>query len=400
MTSAVLHAAWPFPAADPYPAYHAARAEAPVQFSEELGAHLVLSHEHATAVLRNPEWSSDPRKSPRLLAAMGGQGPAADLLARSLLASDPPDHTRLRASVSGFFTPGAMQRIRHRVAGIVDTAIGPLADGEPIELMSEVAYPIGIAVIADLFDIGIEGAQLLRSEAPALVRMFDLDPDREVLEAAGAAAMALTLFLAPVIARRRREPAEDLLSALVHSPPGGAALEAYEILSLCLLLLAAGHETTANLIGNGTLALLEHRDELERLGRDPELTRSAVAELLRYDSPVQVVRRVARWDLSLGETHVREGDQALVVLGAANRDPARHLHPDRLDLTRTGSSSVAFGHGLHFCVGAVLARLEAEETFGRLAPLAAMCSADGWTHQRDDSRAFRRLRTLRIAPTA
>ena len=169
-------AAWPFPADDPYPAYHAARAQGPVQFNDALGAHLVLSHEHATGVLRSPQWSSDPRRSPQLLAAMEGQGPAVDLLASSLHGSDPPAHTRLRLNVSRFFTPRAMDRVRHRVAAIVASAIQPLDDGEPIELMSELAYPIGIAVIAELFDIGVEGAQLLRAETPALARMLELDP--------------------------------------------------------------------------------------------------------------------------------------------------------------------------------------------------------------------------------
>jgi cytochrome P450 len=391
------HAAWPFPADDPYPAYHAARARSPVQFNDALDAHLVLSHEHATAVLRSPEWSSDPRRSPQLLAAMGEQGPAVDVLARSLLGSDPPAHTRLRASVNRFFTPRAMHRIRHRVAAIVDSAIRPLDDGEPIELMSELAYPIGIAVIAELFDIGVEGAQLLRAETPALARMLELDPSAEILEAAGAAAMHVMLFLVPIVAQRRREPGEDLLSALVHPSAGGVALETDEIITLCLLLLAAGHETTANLIGNGTLALLEHRDQLDRLGQLPQLARAGVNELLRYDSPAQLVRRVALCDLSLGGTRVRAGEQVLVVLGAANRDPARHPDPDRLDLTRTGPSGLAFGHGLHFCVGAGLARLEGEETFSRLAPSAAKCPADGWSHHRDDSQTFRRLRTLHIA---
>jgi cytochrome P450 len=390
-------AAWPFPPADPYPAYHAARGEAPVQWSEALGAHLVLSHEHATAVLHKPEWSSDPRRSPQLLESLGGPGPATDLLARSLVLSDPPAHTRLRAAVNRFFTPRAMQRIRHRVAMIVDTAIQPLDDGEPIELMSELAYPIPLAVIAELFDIGVEGAQLLRSETPALARILELDPTREDLDASRAAAMQVMLFLVPLLAQRRREPAQDLLSALIHAPPGDAALETDEIVTLCLLLLAAGHETTANLIGNGTLALLENRDQLARLRRQPELTRRAVEELLRYDSPAQLVRRIARCDIALGGSRVRAGDQVLVVLGAANRDPGRHPDPDRLDLARNGPSHLAFGRGLHFCVGAGLARLEAQETFRRLAGSTAAIATAAWSHRRDDSHTFRRLRTLRIA---
>ena len=165
---------------------------------------------------------------------------------------------------------------------------------------------------------------------------------------------------------------------------------------MCLLLLAAGHETTANLIGNGTLALFEHPDQLDWLTRHPDLCPQAVEELLRYDSPVQVASRVALDDLVLGGVKVRKGQQALVVLGAANRDPARYPDPDRLDLTRTGPPHLAFGNGPHFCVGAGLARLEAQETFNRLAQSALRPRAGSWSHCREPSRTFRRLRSLRI----
>jgi cytochrome P450 len=388
-------AAWPFPTEDPYPAYHTARGRAPVQYNEQLGAHLVLSHEHAAAVLRGPEWSSDPRNSPQLLASLGGSGPVADLWSRSLLMSDPPAHTRLRTAVNRFFTPHAVRRIRERVAAIVEAAFAPLAEGEPIELMSEFAYPIPLAVIAELFDVGVEGAQLLRSETPEMTRMLELDPTPKELEDASAAAMTLMLFLVPIVAQRRRDPGEDLLSALIH-PPDGVALETEEIITMCLLLLAAGHETTANLIGNGTLALFEHPDQLDWLERHPDLSLQAVDELLRYDSPAQIASRVARHDLVLGETTVRKGQQVLVVLGAANRDPARYSDPDRLNLTRTGLSHLAFGNGPHYCVGAGLARLEAQETFIRLSRSPLRPRVHGWSHLRDDSPTFRRLQTLRI----
>ncbi len=389
-------AAWPFPTEDPYPAYHAARARAAVQWSEQLGAHLVLSHEHAAAVLRSPEWSSDPRNSPQLLASLGGPGPATDLWSRSLLMSDPPTHTRLRTAVNRFFTPRAMRRIAERVAAIVDSAFAPLADGEPIELMSGLAYPIPLAVIAELFDVGVEGAQLLRSETPKMARMLELDPTPQEAQDAGTAAMTLMLFLVPIVAQRRADPGEDLLSALVHPPDGGVALQTDEIITMCLLLLVAGHETTANLIGNGTLALFEQPDQLDWLGRHSDLTPQAVEELLRYDSPAQVASRVARSDLVLGETKVCKGQQALIVLGAANRDPARYPDPDRLDLARSGPPHLAFGGGPHFCVGAGLARLEAQATFRRLAQSALRPKAGGWSHCRDCSRTFRRLRTLRV----
>lgn len=389
---------WPFPSEDPYPAYHAARARAPVQWSEPLRAHLVLSHEHAIAVLRNPErWSSDPRNSPDMLASLGGDGGIAEQWAQSLLMSDPPAHTRLRSAVNRFFTPRAVQRIKGRVAAIVDAAFAPLLEGEPIELMSELAYSIPLAVICELFDVGLEGAQLLRSETPTLARTLELDPTLQEIEAIGTAAMTVMLFLVPIVAERRINPGEDLLSALIHPSADGITLRTEEVITMCLLLLAAGHETTSNLIGNGTLALLENPDQLRWLSRHPESCPQALEELLRYDSPVQVASRVARSDLELGGVRVREGQQALVVLGAANRDPALNPDPDRLDLAREQVRHLAFGNGPHFCVGAGLARLEAQETFARLAQLGAQPETFRWSYARERSRTFRRLASLWIA---
>jgi len=389
--------AWPFPPEDPYPSYHAARANAPVQFNDALDCYLVLSYEHAVTVLRGPEWSSDPRNNPALLAALGGPGPVSELWSRSVLMSDPPTHTRLRTAVNRFFTPRAVEAIRARVAAIVDAAFGPLIEGESVEVMEELAYPIPLAVIAELFDVGIEGADLLRTETPTMARMLELDATPTTLEAASAAAMTLMLFLVPIVADRRRNPGSDLLSALVQPQDGAVSLETDEIITMCLLLLAAGHETTANLIGNGTLALLGHRDQLTWLHTHPERARQAVAELLRYDSPVQLASRIARSDLSLGNLHVRKGQPALIALGAANRDPHRYTNPDTLDLARPGPPHLAFGNGPHYCVGAGLARLEAEQVFKRLARAAMTWNTDSYSSERDRSRTFRRLRSLHIS---
>jgi cytochrome P450 len=226
--------------------------------------------------------------------------------------------------------------------------------------------------------------------------MLELDPTPAELDAIGAAAMTVMLFLVPIVAERRRDPGEDLLSALIHPPTGGTVLETDEIITMCLLLLAAGHETTANLIGNGTLALLEHPDQLDWLAQHPDLTPQAVEELLRYDTPAQVASRIALADLVLGETKIGKGEQVLIVLGAGNRDPARYPDPDRLDLTRIGTPHLAFGGGPHFCVGAGLARLEAQETFKRIARSVPRPKAGSWSSTRDHSRTFRRLRTLHI----
>lgn len=388
--------AWPFESEDPYGGYGAARERAPVLWEERLGVHLVLSYEHAAAVLRGSQWSSDPRNSPELLASLGGEEGGGLLWGRSLLTSDPPAHTRLRSAVNRFFTPRAVERIRGRVAAIADAAFAPLEEGESIELMGELAYPIPLAVIAELFDVGLEGAEVLRSETPTLARVLELDPSPQEIEEIGVAAMNVMLFLVPIVAERRSEPGEDLLSALVHPPDGGVALETEEIVTMCLLLLAAGHETTSNLIGNGTLALFEHPDQLDWLARHPERSADAVEELLRYDSPAQVASRVAREDLVLGGVEIREGQQALVVLGAANRDPGRYPDPDRLDLARSGPPHLAFGNGHHYCVGAGLARLEARETFERLARWASSRGSARWSHERDGSRTIRRLRSMHL----
>ncbi len=389
--------AWPFPAEDPYPAYRAAREQAPVQWNEAVGAYLVLSHEHAAAVLRGKDWSSDPRNSPQLLAALEAAGSAGVLGQQTLLTSDPPAHTRLRGAVNRFFTPRAVRGIQDRVASIVETALTPLLDGEPIELMAELAYPIPLAVIAELFDVGLEGAEVLGAETPTLARGLELDPAAAAeSQVVAAAAMRVMLFLVPIVAQRKLEPGDDLLSALIHPPDGGPALEDDEIITMCLLLLAAGHETTANLIGNGAIALWEHPDQLDWLEEHPEKSMQAVDELLRYDSPVQVAARFAREDLVLGEVEVRKGDQALIVLGAANRDPAQHSNPDRLDLELEATSHLAFGLGPHFCVGAGLARLEAQETFTRLARSPLRPDPSVLTAQRDHSHTFRRLQALRV----
>lgn len=367
-----------------------------MQWNAGVGAHLVLSQEHAAQVLRGKEWSADPRNNPQLLASLEEAG-SVEALGRSLLTSDPPAHTRLRSAVNRFFTPRAVRRIHDRVAAIVDIALTPLLEGESVELMAELAYPIPLAVIAELFDIGLEGAEVLSAETPMLARALELDPaaaaEREEI---GAAAMRVMLFLVPIVARRKVDPGDDLLSALVHPPDGGVALGDDEVISMCLLLLAAGHETTANLIGNGAIALFEHPDQLDWLARHPEHSLQAVDELLRYESPVQVASRVARDDLAVGGVQVRKGEQALVVLGAANRDPARHSNPNQLDLGRERASHLAFGIGPHFCVGAGLARLEAQETFVRLAQSPLRPEPGSWSHRRDHSHTFRRLLDLHL----
>lgn len=308
-----------------------------------------------------------------------------------MLTSDPPEHTRLRAAANRFFTPRTMVGLRHRIDAIVDEALVPLQDGEPVELMAEIAYPLTIAVIAELFDVGVDGAEVLREETPALARILDLDPKPEILEDVSTAAINIMLSLVPLVAERRHDPGQDLLSALLADE----TLSSDEVIMTCLILLAAGHETTATVIGNATAALIEHPEQLHALADHPDRVPAATEELLRYDPPAQVVQRIARHDLRLDNVTFQAGDLAFVVVAAANRDPALHSDPDRLCLDRSPTTHLGFGHGAHYCIGAGLARLELQRLLRKL-PRALRDHPRHVEVTRDTSPTFRRIQHLRL----
>lgn len=374
---AVSTPAWPFPVDDPYPAYAQMRSEAPVAWNNELGAWLVLSHPAATEVLRSPAWSVDPRRSPQLMARLAPGFGESELLPKMLLFSDPPDHDRLRAAVNRFFTPRRVDAIRHRVHSIVDAAFGG-AKGE-VDVLDDIAYTVPLAVICELLDVGTEMALLLRDETPAMAAMLDLLATPDLQAKAASAAMTAMMALVPIVAERRRSPGDDLLSVLIER------LEPDEAVTTLLLLLAAGHETTSALIANA-IVVLAH---CETAGAEAE---NIVEETLRWDSPVQVTGRVAAEDLDLAGNRVRKGQQAVVVIGAANRDPGEFRDPDRFDPTRARAGHLAFGHGAHFCVGAALARLEAAEVVRHI--LASDWKLVGF--ERAASTTFRRMKSLAI----
>jgi cytochrome P450 len=349
------------------------------------GVHEITEFGDASAVLRDPGWSSDPRRGPLAPAALRDIPPAV------LLFMDPPDHTRLRRILAPVFTPRAVQGLRPRVAAITDAAIDTLADDA--DLLADLGYVVPLAVIAELLDVGTEGAQLFRAETPRLVRLLETNASEDDIAEATDAFAAVALFLLPLIHERRRDPGDDFISALLAIDE--MSLE--EVLATTILLLAAGHETTANLIGNGALALLDHPDQRPHLLTDPA---RAVEELLRVEGPIRLVGRVALADRTVGPHRIREGDQVLVRIDAANRDPRRFTEPDRLDLTRSGPPHLAFGGGAHFCLGAALARMEATETLMRLfTRFPYMTPAE--RPRTNPSSTFRRLSSLnvRLSPT-
>lgn len=350
--SAAGRPVWPFPVDDPYPAYERARESGPVHYDDGLGAWVVLSHAGALSVLGADGWSADPRRNPQIRERLEMGMGDAELFSKMLLFTDAPEHDRLRGAVNRFFTPRRVEQIRDRVASIVDSAFADMAAGDEVDVMGEIAYPVPLAVIAELFDVGVDVAHVLREQTPAMTALLDPIAPPEAQEQAASAALSVMLALVPVVADRRKRPGDDLLSTLLER------LDTDDAVVMALLLLAAGHETTSGLIANTFVALASHTG---RLGRGAASAGDVVEEVLRWDSPVQVTGRVAVRDASLDGRDIRSGDQVVVILGAANRDPSVFSHPERFDPSRPRAGHLAFGHGAHFCVGAALARAEATE---------------------------------------
>jgi len=310
----------------------------------------VTGFDEASAILRGTGWSSDPRRNPLAPPEI------ADLPPGALVFMDPPDHTRLRAFLSPAFTPRAIERLRPRVASIVDAVLDGVEGEEYADVLDEIGYLVPLAVVTELLDAGVEGAEAFRQHTPALFRLLEVEPSPEDLKAGVLASTELMLFLTPLIAERRVRPGDDFVSAMLAAAEG-PRLE--EVLATCMLLLAAGHETTANLIANGARAVLAEPGRRAGFLADP---RRAVEELLRLEGAIKLVGRVALTD----HEQVREGEPVLIRLDRANRDPRRYDDPARLDFTRPQQPHLAFGGGPHFCLGAALARLEISETLTRL----------------------------------
>jgi cytochrome P450 len=357
------------PTVDPYPTYRKLREQHPVHWDGDLDAFVVTSYAEANAVLRGPGWSSDPNRNPALAARIERGEFGTQTLPQSLLSMDPPDHTRLRRLLAPAFTARAIDALRPRIAAVVEAALAGFATAKEVDVIAEIGYPIPLAVMCELLDVDIEGAQLLRTETPKLVGILAFDPDADAVLAAEEATASLALYLLPILGDRRNRPGQDLASQLLCLGENGDALGLDEVLATCILLLIAGHVTTANLIGNGVLLLMEHPDQLQLLQRDPALINPAIEEMLRFESPGKIVGRTSLIDRQLGGCTIRAGQRVIVLLGAANRDPGQFPDPERFDITRTPAAHLAFGGGPHFCLGAALSRAEAQETLRQLLPL-------------------------------
>jgi cytochrome P450 len=345
--------------ADPYPTYHRLRAEDPVHHSP-LGFWVLTRYEDVSSVLRDPRFIKEPLAA-LVAARFGAEVPRG--VGLSMLDRDPPDHTRLRSLVSKAFTPRVVEGLRPRIQQIVDGLITRAEAAGSIDVIEEFAYPIPVNVICEMLGVPVADHERFKGWSLDIARGLDsiwLPPDSEVPRRSAAARHAISDYFRGLIAARRAAPRGDLLSALIAAEEAGDKLSEEELLATCILLLIAGHETTVNLIGNGVLALLRHPAELSRLRETPGLITSAVEELLRYDGPVQRTARVASADATIGGRTIPRGDMVMPFIGAADRDPAQFPEPDRLDLSRSDNRHIAFGWGIHFCLGAPLARVEGQ----------------------------------------
>jgi len=281
---------------------------------------------------------------------------------RPFLFRDPPDHTRLRGLVSKAFTPKVVESLRERTQRMVDELLDDALEANQVDLLEEFAYPLPVRVICDLLGVPVEDHDRFKEWSNALAR--GLDPDfllaQEVIDARGEAVLQFSQYFFELLADRKQHPGEDLLSRLVAAEDGGTTLSEAEMLSTCILLLVAGHETTVNLISGGTLALLSHPDQLERFRTDPGVGRSAVEEMLRYVSPVQLTGRALTEDCEFGGVEFAAGDFAMLLLASGNHDPEQFDEPERFDVTRTPNNHLGFGFGIHHCLGAPLARMETQ----------------------------------------
>jgi pimeloyl-[acyl-carrier protein] synthase len=393
MISPILASAWPISTEDPYPDLAALLEQGPVHHLEELDVHLVVSHPLARQILGTPDhWSSDLRIGSGFAERFGMAADRSDLLVRSILFSDPPSHTRLRRSIGPFLAPRAIESMRPRIAAIVHAAFSAMEPGSDIDVLSEIAYPIPLAVICELLGAGPDTALAFRRDTPQLVGVLDPLADEDTVAAAAEAALSLMFELVPLVASRRAEGSGDVITALGPASDS-AGLEVEEIILMLLILLAAGHETTSTLVANAVVLLHSDPALLEHLRSHLELVPAAVEELLRLVSPVQLIGRIASTHVDLAGHTVEPGGSVLIALGAVNRDPAVYPDPGRFEVARQ-TPHLAFGHGVHFCAGAALARVEAQEILTRLITMDPPLESFALHHERDTSPTFRRLRVL------
>ncbi|APU12189.1 MULTISPECIES: cytochrome P450 [Actinoalloteichus] len=371
--------------ADPYPTFAAMRSAGPVHRHDGMGLHLAVTHAAASAVLRHRSlgriWTD---------AEPAAEFGAFNLLHQtSLLENEPPTHTRLRRLVSAAFGRGHVERLRPWVEQLADELVAGLAERIDStgsgDLLAEVAAPLPVAVIAELLGVPESDRGLLQPWSNAIVKMYEFDLAEERRQAAEQAAREFVDYLRELVALRRRTPGDDLVSDLVAvTDADGARLTEDELIGTAVLLLMAGHEASVNVVGNGVSALLRYPAQWRRLLDDPSLLSTAADELIRFDSPLQLFERTAVDEVEIAGVVLAPGERIAALLGAAARDPLVFDEPDRLDVGRDPNPHIGFGLGIHYCLGAPLARIEVTATLAALLRRLPTLSSAGTPRRRDE----------------
>lgn len=345
--------------ADPYSVYREMRSRHPVYHHPADGRWYLSRYADVDAALRNPFLSSAGIDRLRLQYTNPALRAALDSMSLSMVHTDAPAHSRLRALVSKAFTPRAVEGMTARIQAVVDDLLDAVASKGGMDLIRDLAYPLPVLIIAEMLGLPIEDRDRIKQWSDDMTAPAGAGRP-EALLASARARSELIAYLSAIIAQRRSQPQNDLLSALIQAEDQGNRLTDAELYSNAVLLVHAGNENTTNLIGNGAFALLSHRDQLHKLLESPALMETAVEEFLRFDSPFHFEHtpRLAREPLRFGDVTIPEGASVVVLFGAANRDPEQFPEPDRFDIARFPNHHLAFGAGPHFCLGAPLARLE------------------------------------------
>ncbi|XEC94203.1 cytochrome P450 [Paenibacillus tarimensis] len=349
---------------DPYPFYRKLLREEPMVYVEERSMWIASGYDDVSFILKDPKFVRELRNAVpdhQPSATPPEWKPISDLASHWMLFRDPPVHTRLRGLVSHAFTPRTMERLRPRIRSIAGDLAKDMPNEQNPDLLAGFAFPLPVIVIAEMLGVPAEDREIFKEWSNTIARLLDialLPPD--FVQHAGQVALAMREYFQDLIAERKRRPREDMISDLLSAREQGDHLSEEELISTCVLLLVAGHETTVNLISNGMYLLLQHPEQHRRLQQHPEHMRTAIEEVLRYESPVQMTSRIAAADLELGGMQIRQGQQVSVLLAAANRDPSQFAEPDQFDVMRLPNRHLAFASGPHFCLGAPLARMEGE----------------------------------------
>jgi len=387
---------------DPYPLLHRLRQEDPVHWSDAIGGWILTRYDDMVTTFKDTSHYSNEGRLGKAVAYLPAESRAEFKTfedhydQKSLIHSDPPDHTRFRGLITKAFTPRVVEAMRPRMQEIVNELLDRVQPSGQMDVIQDLAIPLPVTVLSEIMGVPKSDVHLFKGWADDLLAFQGVNkPAVEILRRSQNAIVGIRAYLGELLKEKRRRPGEDLLSQLAAAESEGDKLSERELLNSCITLLVAGHETTTSLIGNGLYSLLRYSDQWQLLQENPSLLTSAMEEMLRYESPVARQPRLMKQDAEMGGKQLREGEMVFQMLNAANRDPAYFDDPDRFDIRRERNRHIAFGLGIHFCVGATLARTEGQIVFStlmeRLPNIRLVSGEPNWDLHKPNSRMLKTL---------